>query len=669
MDDFEAELKLGFLDEAAQLLSDAELSLLTLEQEPENEKIIDQLFRLAHNLKGSSKAVGFPSMGELTHRLESLLLKIKSKEMVVRTDTVNLFLRSLDALQKSVVVFKADLNGTYDFAALTAEVEAYLANANNPPPETVEAAPPAEGGGWDEAEAPIEGSSGGFEGEESSPAPSEDPFQSLSSVVEQSIAGGEPPAAPAFTGETEGVPSSSATAAPTESSSAPAATSAPASKPAAAPAPKAAAAAPAGGGGQAGGASAAAAVDESIRVSLGRIERLINYVGELVIFQTVLKEQVHGNNPLLLKKTADQLGKVTKEVQSISLSLRMVPMKQTFQKMQRIVRDTSSTLGKKINLILSGENTELDKTVLEYISDPLLHLIRNACDHGIEATGAERVANGKSEAGTIHLRAFHQGGNIILEVQDDGGGMSPEELKKKAIKKGLIKEGTVMSEKEALQIIFLPGFSTKAVVTDISGRGVGLDVVKNNITKLQGDIQLTTVLGKGTTFSIKLPLTMAIIDAMVVRMDQDRFVIPLGHIHESLKPKSTDIQSITGVGEVFTLRGENLPLYHLSRLLGRKGKETLLEDSILIVVRSGKAPFTVLVDDIIGQQQVVIKRLGKELQFLSGYSGSAILGDGKPALILELPEMLKTYKPDFAAASAAAAAAGSAQGTARRVAA
>jgi two-component system chemotaxis sensor kinase CheA len=526
-----------------------------LEQDPENEKIIDQLFRLAHNLKGSSKAVGFPEMGEFTHKLESLLLKIKNKELRIRGSTVSLFLRSLDALQKSIGVFKTDLNGHFDFSSLSSEVENVLANRGAGEEESAPAAaseePESAAGQRPSSESP------GFDEAPAAPAET-DPFEPLTPVVEESLSTKEPDAAPAPTQEvsehsTPPAPKQTVAASPpppvvkTEESKQP---------------QKAPAAAP-------GAGAAAASSDESIRVSLSRIEKLINYVGELVIFQTVLREQVSGTDSILLKRTTDQLGKVTKEVQDLSMSLRMVPVKPTFQKMQRIVRDTSSTLNKKINLVLTGENTELDKTVLEHLSDPLLHLIRNACDHGVELPET-RVANGKSDTGTVHLRAFHEGGHIVIEIQDDGGGINTEVLKKIATAKGLIKPGTVLTEKEALHLIFLPGFSTKQEVTDISGRGVGMDVVKNNIEKIQGDVQLSTVLGKGTTFKISLPLTMAIIEAMVIRVAQDRFVIPLGHIHESLRPSQKDVQAITGVGEVFTLRGENLPLYHLSKLLGKK---------------------------------------------------------------------------------------------------
>jgi two-component system chemotaxis sensor kinase CheA len=318
----------------------------------------------------------------------------------------------------------------------------------------------------------------------------------------------------------------------------------------------------------------------------------------------------------------------------------MLPVKSTFQKMQRIVRDTAQILEKKVNLTVSGEETELDKTVLEHLGDPLVHIIRNAVDHGIESPEARRAA-GKSETGTIFLSAYHQGGRLVIEVKDDGAGINAEVLKKKAVEKGILRPGQAISEKDALNLIFHAGFSTKAQVTEVSGRGVGMDVVRTNIEKLSGEVQISTVLGAGTTFKIFLPLTLAIIDGMVIRSATERFVIPLAQVHESLRPAKTDIQYNTGFGEVLLLRGENLPLYRLNRLLGVKSG-TIREphDGIAIVVRVSEKPFAVLVDDIIGQTQIVIKRLGMELSHIKGFSGSAILGDGRPALILELPELI-----------------------------
>ena len=306
--------------------------------------------------------------------------------------------------------------------------------------------------------------------------------------------------------------------------------------------------------------SAAPAVDESIRISVSKLEHLLNYVGEMVILQSVLREQFQMTESLLVRKTIQQLGKVGKEIQDISMSLRMVPIKPTFQKMQRIVRDTAQAVKKDVSIKLYGEDTELDKTVLEKLSDPLVHLIRNSVDHGIEFPEA-RLASGKSAKGEVTLSAAQKSGKLVIEVKDDGGGLNPEKLKQKAIEKGVLKPGTSLTEKEAYNLIFAPGFSTKEQVTDVSGRGVGMDVVKTNIQDLSGEIQIFSELGKGTTFQITLPLSLAIIDGMAVTFANDKFIVPLNQVYETIRPHFNQIQFNQGLGNTLMLRGENLPTF------------------------------------------------------------------------------------------------------------
>lgn len=564
MDDFETELKNGFLEEAAQLLSEAEQAFLALESNPGDQATVEKIFRLAHNLKGSAKAVGFDQLGEFTHELESFLLKLKDGRIGVDREAVELLLRSNDFLVAWVTSLQSDFDAKIDAEALSAELRAR---------------------------------DGSRSGEKAEPAPSEP----------------DPDAASAHSAEPIDENGAELVRVTTASLPAPAPRTPPAPPPAAA--------------------------DESIRISLARLEKLLNFVGEMVILHSVLNEQSFSDDKLLLRKSIHQLGKVTKEVQELSMGLRMVPVRQTFQKMQRIVRDTSSTLGKRVNLVLAGEDTELDKTVLESIGDPLVHLIRNACDHGIESPEVRRE-KGKPEAGEVRLSAFHRSGSLVIEIRDDGAGLDPEQLRAKAIEKGVLPPNRALSEQEAYQLIFASGFSTKVQVTDVSGRGVGMDVVKTNIERLKGDIHIETELGKGTCFRIRLPLTLAIIDGLVVTTGNARYVIPLAHVHESVRPAKEDLHHVTGMGDVFALRGENLPLYRLSSLLGAKADAKPASDCIAIVVRTLAHPFAVLVDDILNQTQVVIKKLGDENARLVGFSGSAILGDGKPALILELAELI-----------------------------
>jgi two-component system chemotaxis sensor kinase CheA len=602
MDDFEKELKVGFLEEASQLLTDAEQCFLVLESNPNDGAMLDKIFRLAHNLKGSSKAVGFEDIGVFTHRLESFLLQLKNGQLQIRSETISLLLTCNDHIRTMVETLKGNLDARIESGELIERIEKMSRGEFDSEGEV----PAASTAGWDDA-----------------PAPSEQEVELIKLVndsfngvsIEPLVSQAEPviPVAPVV-------------------HEAPVPHAAPVSQ----IAPVAAAKPQSGNGG-----SAPSNQDESIRVSLARLEKLINSVGELVILQTVLREQSFGSNPHLLRKTVHQMGKVTKEVQDVSMSLRMVPLKQTFQKMQRIVRDTSGMLGKKVTLQTTGDDTELDKTVLENIGDPLVHLIRNACDHGVESPEVRR-SRGKSENGTVTLGAYHQSGKLVIEVKDDGGGIDGKRLTEKAIEKGILKPGTELPEHEAIRLIFHPGFSTKAQVTEVSGRGVGMDVVKTNIESLQGEVQVETVLGQGTTFKVVLPLTLAIIDGMVVQNAGCRFVVPLSHVHETLKPAPEDVKETTGMGEVLLLRGENLPLYRLNKLLGdRKAAEKRASEQIAMVIRYSKQPFAVLVDDVLGQQQVVIKEVGKEIQGLKWMSGSAILGDGKPAIIIEMNELVK----------------------------
>ncbi len=585
MEDFEKELKLGFLDEAAQSLADVEQCFLSLESDPENSENLNKIFRLAHNLKGSSKAVGFNDMGAFTHEFETFILKIKNSELKATPQVVNLLLRCNDHLIQMVEALKGDLNATFDSSLLLQEMQ----NLKEQKQEI-------ESSTESTVEESIESNHELIAELEAQIAVKSEPVLNQEVTVKNNpepIPSPEPIKLPDTVKTEPAIPAAAKNNAP----------------------------------------------EESIRVSVKKLETLLNYVGEMVILQSVMREQAQTTNSLLLKKTVNQLGKVGKEIQDISMSLRMVPVKPTFQKMQRIVRDTALALNKDVGITLAGEDTELDKTVLEKINDPLVHLIRNSVDHGIENQEI-RIARNKPLKGSVTLSAFHQSGKLVIEVKDDGGGLDPEKLKKKAIEKGIIKASQVLTEKECLNLIFAPGFSTKEQVTDVSGRGVGMDVVRSNIQELSGEIQIESKVGIGSTFKINLPLTLAIIDGMVLTYSTDKFVIPLNHVHETLQPKENQVQAKTGLGEILLLRGENIPIFRLGDFFNLKS-EVKNEEMIAMVVRTGPEPFAILVDDIIGQYQVVIKQLGPELQSYKGVSGSTILGDGKPALILEPIDLVK----------------------------
>jgi len=389
---------------------------------------------------------------------------------------------------------------------------------------------------------------------------------------------------------------------------------------------------------------AAATGSSSIRVSIDKIDDLINMVGELVITQSMLSLLGEDFSMENLEKLQDGLGQLerhTREMQESVMMIRMLPISFSFSRFPRLVRDMSSQMGKKIDLVMSGENTEIDKTLIEKIGDPLIHLVRNSLDHGIEMP-ADRVAAGKDETGTINLNAYHKGGNIVIEIVDDGKGIDPDAVLSKAIEKGLVPANARLSPQQINDLIFQPGFSTAKEITDVSGRGVGMDVVRKNITSLGGAVEIQSEFGKGSTFTIRLPLTLAILDGQTIIVGDEIYIIPLVSIVESIQIKSDMINKVAGKGETFKLRDEYIPIVRLSSVFGiENAKAKTLEEGILVVVESDRKPCGLFIDDLLGQQQVVIKSLEQNYQRVDGVSGATILGDGSVALILDVPGLLR----------------------------
>jgi len=382
----------------------------------------------------------------------------------------------------------------------------------------------------------------------------------------------------------------------------------------------------------------------SIRVDTSKIDNLINMVGELVITQSMLSligEHFELNKLDQLKNGLSQLERHTRELQESVMNIRMLPISFVFSRFPRLAHDLSSKLGKKIELRLVGENTEVDKTVVELLSDPLVHLVRNSLDHGIEMPDV-RLAAGKPETGTVTLEAYHRGGNIVIEVRDDGRGLDKDKLRAKAIEKGLIDSDAVLSDKQTYELIFMPGFSTAQQVTDISGRGVGMDVVRRNIQTLGGNIEIISELGVGSTISIHLPLTLAILDGQSIAVGDETYIVPLGAIIESLNVKEERINRVAGKGETFLLRGEYLPIIRMHDIFDvPSAKATKLTEGLLVVVEGQGMRCGLFVDDLLGQQQVVIKSLEANYRRVEGVSGATILGDGSVALILDIPGLVR----------------------------
>ena len=391
----------------------------------------------------------------------------------------------------------------------------------------------------------------------------------------------------------------------------------------------------------------------SIRVDTEKIDKLINLVGELVITQSMitdLGEKFTMSQLPVLQERIVQLERNTRELQERVMSIRMMPIGSAFHRFPRLVRDLAGKSGKQIQLVMSGEETELDKTLIEAIGDPLTHLVRNSADHGLEGP-EERVAAGKPERGTVRLHAYHDGGNICVAVEDDGRGLNREKIVKKAVERGLIADGASMSDQDIYQLIFRAGFSTADTITDVSGRGVGMDVVKRNIEGLGGSVSIESTAGKGSKLILKLPLTLAIIDGMTVRVGEDNYIIPLITVTESIRPKPSDLQRIVGKGEVVNLRGEWVPLVRLYEVFNITPEYTDPVQALLVIVEAENRRVAVLVDELTGQQQVVIKTLEQNYRKVEAISGATILGDGQVALILDVPGLAKLARVGHTAAA------------------
>jgi two-component system chemotaxis sensor kinase CheA len=383
----------------------------------------------------------------------------------------------------------------------------------------------------------------------------------------------------------------------------------------------------------------------SIRVSVEKVDQLINLIGELVITQAMIAQRADSLDPMLHERLMGSIGQLTRntrDLQEAVMSIRMMPMDFVFSRFPRMVRDLAAKLGKKIDFVTSGSATELDKGLIERIVDPLTHLVRNSIDHGIEMP-AIRIAAGKSETGRLFLSASHQGGNIVVEASDDGGGLNRERILEKALQSG-ISVADDISDEDVWQLIFAPGFSTAEIVTDVSGRGVGMDVVKRNITAMGGTVQIRSAKGFGTTISIALPLTLAILDGMSIRVGEEVYILPLGFVIESLQPAPADIKDISGQGRLVRVRGEYLPLIPLHQMFDIAPRFTNPCEGIVVIIETDGRRAGLFVDDLVGQQQVVVKNLESNYRKVTGISGATILGDGGVSLILDVAALIRSSR-------------------------
>ncbi|HZX49214.1 MAG: hypothetical protein A2Z47_01975 [Thermodesulfovibrio sp. RBG_19FT_COMBO_42_12] len=591
---------LDFMEESGSLLEDIESSILSLEKESHNLTIVNDIFRPFHTIKGNCGYLGIKDMGRLCHTVETILDNARNRKSAVTQAFIDLIFEVVDAVKK----MRANLPWTVrdKFGLTDNELNKYPGSDPvdiKPLLQKIEMFLWSESLQKDKTELPKIGeillASGAINEEQLNKALKLQERKLGDILVDEGIVPAEKIKVALEIQEAQ--------------------------------------------------KSGIKTPAVAIKVDTERIDSLVNLVGELVIAQTLISQnpaiiRLSGQN---LQKDVSHLGKITREIQDLVMSIRMMPLKQTFQKMMRVVRDVAKKAGKNVDLVISGEDTELDKSVIEEISDPLVHILRNSVDHGIEPP-EERMRNGKPEKGVVHLNAFHRGGSIVIEIKDDGRGICKEKVLEKAIEKGLIGSTTDITDQQIYQLIFQPGFSTAEKVTDISGRGVGMDVVRRNIEKLRGRIDIQSKEGEGTSLSIALPLTLAIIDGMVVQAGNEKYIIPTLSIEESFRPKKEEIITVQNSGRMCNLRGSLLSLVGLNELYHGKALNKDPWDALLVVVESDGMRTCIMVDELIGQQQVVIKTIGETFKNVKGIAGGAILGDGKVGLILDVRGLIELTK-------------------------
>ncbi|MEM7671733.1 MAG: chemotaxis protein CheA [Verrucomicrobiota bacterium] len=607
------ELLQEFHTEANDHVEQIEVALLTIEKDPDDDESLNSLFRSFHTIKGVAGFLRLVPLQKLAHNLESVLDRARNKEIVIDSRLVSGILEGKDAIEI--------MNNQIADCLSDGNLPSEIVKVSHIIWEVNKAANAQVNGGETPTDPEESGHLISEQTKDSAPLPTT--LELAESLFSHNADQAEdPPNAsisaenPAPTRSQLGNGAAEEPETPTKSKT----------KRATKPARR------------------APNKDESfIRVNTGKLDNLMDMVGELVIVQSQIQESSNTEkiDTVALQRGVSQLSRITKELQHSSMALRMLPIKPTFQKAGRMVRDISKDLGKTINLETDGEDTELDRNVIELIGDPLVHMIRNAIDHGIEATAEERIQAGKPAAGTIVLKAYHRGGNIVIEMTDDGRGIDAEKIFAKGVERGIVGPEEKLSDSDKRLLIFAPGFSTAETVTDLSGRGVGMDVVRRNIENLRGTVEVDSVVGSGTTFRIKLPLTMAIIDGLVVRVGDERFILPTPSVKVALKPEADQLSKIQGNMEVLDLRGSTVPIIRLHEVFEIGDAQENIEQGILVIIETTSRPIALLVDEMISKQEVVIKNLGNLLGRIPGVAGGAILGDGTIALILDAASLFQ----------------------------
>ena len=682
-----------FLDESHEHLQSLNEGLLSLEENSEDVSVVNDIFRNAHTLKGMSATMGYNKIAELTHEMEDVLDLIRKEQLKLDEDIIDTLFKCLDSLEQMIdSVANGDSEDVVDVSDLVAKLSSISKGEPAPAAAAPAAAAPAEAAPAAPAAAPAiagmdlsdtdkdmlrQAKEGGMIGVHiqvtlsetcllksarsymvmnaldelgdviKSVPPAEDLEQEkfehsfdilmvtgsdkkavedalstiseIEKIVVEVVDPDQPAAAPA--------PAAPAAPAPAAAAPAPAA---PAPKPAAPkPAAKPAAA-----------AAKKGHQSQSVRVDIDKLDTLMNLMGELVINKVRLEQIGQAHRLGELTETLEQMDRVTTDLQNIVMKVRMVPVSAVFNRFPRMVRDVSKELNKEINLTIEGEETELDRTVIDEIGDPIMHLLRNSLDHGVEHPD-EREAKGKPRTGEVGLIARHEGNNVVIMVTDDGKGIDASKIRKKAVEKGMIsqEDADKLDDADAVRLIFLPGFSTAEQITDISGRGVGMDVVRSKIESLSGHVDVETKIDEGSVFKIKLPLTLAIIQAMLVKVQEEIYAIPLGSIDSTINIQPTDIKTVRN-REVIVLRGEIIPIISMEETMQIPHVKDS-DEIFVVVVHAGEAKAGIVVDNLIGQQEIVIKTLGNLFTGLKMFSGATVLGDGRVALILDVATMMQ----------------------------
>ncbi|MBI2568070.1 MAG: chemotaxis protein CheA [Candidatus Schekmanbacteria bacterium] len=598
-----------FRSEAGQHLQDVEVQLLTLESEPGAKDAVRTIFRAFHTIKGVAGFLNLSLIGYLAHEAENLLDRVCKDRMSMTPDAVDVTFDTVDALRGMVSLAHAEPSSPewepWRAAAkeLTARIEAIIAETSEDE-TTAPAGPPVE------QAAPAKKKIGEILVERGTI-----PEAELTTVLCEQAADHDQGHPRRRLGE---VLIAAGKVAPREVAAALRVQ-------------------------RAAEPQKVAQVHEQLRVDADRVDRLVESIGELVISAAALADGVKLQDGDGGQGAMSRLLKTCRELQELGTSLRMVPLRATFQKMARVVRDLARKTDRPVEFSMVGEDTELDKAVVDRIGDPLLHLVRNAVDHGIEPHPAERAAAGKPANGNVTLRAFHQGGEIHIEVCDDGRGLDAEAILRKARERGLVGDSERLSLQETYQLIFHPGLSTASQVTDVSGRGVGMEVVKKTVESLRGQVMIETERGCGTVFRLRLPLTLAVIEGMVVRVASERYIIPTLAIRRVIQPQRSGLSTVVGKGEVLLEQGAFVPLMRLSDTFRIAGAEQDATRSVILLMGTGRQAFGLVVDELIGQQQIVIKSLGEGLGKVTGIAGGAIMSDGTVGLIIDVADLASTY--------------------------